>query len=278
MIVDSHTHLFAADQQRYPLFDPTAAYRPTAAGSVELLKEQMDAAGVDRAVTISPWPYRWDMSYVLDVLPANRDWLAVAVLVDPISPDGPATLDRYVREHGVSGMRIHGRVMGIANYDDPRTTPLWAKAAELGIPLDACAAVDEYPVLGQRAEQFPELTIILDHCGYISGPDFNPRVPDVEPVVAMARYPNVYAKLSFFGGASKETYPFADVHWMARRIVDAFGPERCMFGSNFPIPQYNQSFGEYRRTVDLFAEELPLTADERAWTLGGTAARLWRWG
>src|SRR5262245_63871742 len=88
MIVDSHTHLFAADQQRYPLFDPTAAYRPTAAGSVELLKEQMDAAGVDRAVTISPWPYRWDMSYVLDVLPANRDWLAVAVLVDPISPDG----------------------------------------------------------------------------------------------------------------------------------------------------------------------------------------------
>ena len=39
-----------------------------------------------------------------------------------------------------------------------------------------------------------------------------------------------------------------------------------------------QSFGEYGRTVDLFAEELPFTADERAWTLGGTAARLWRWG
>jgi predicted TIM-barrel fold metal-dependent hydrolase len=278
MIVDSHTHLFAADQQRYPLADPTASYRPTTDGGVELLRAQMDAAGVDRAVTISPWPYRWDMSYVLDVLPANREWLAVAVLIDPVSPDGPEQLARYVGEHGVSGLRIHGRVMKIATYDDPATTPLWAKAAELGVVLDACAALDEYPLLARRAEQFPELPIILDHCGYIAGPGVDPEQPDVEPVVAMARYPNVYAKLSFFGSASKQAYPFADVHWMARRIVDAFGPHRCMYGSNFPVLQYNRAFGDYQHTVDLFAKELALTDEERAWTLGGTAARLWRWG
>jgi predicted TIM-barrel fold metal-dependent hydrolase len=275
MIVDSHTHLFAPDPVRYPVADPSASYRPLTDGSVELLKRQAEAAAVDRAVTISPWPYRWDMSYVLDVLPANRSWLAVAVLIDPRAPDGPDRLERYVKQHGVSGLRIHGRCFDLGPYDDPRTTPLWAKAAELGIALDACAALDEYPQLARRAEEFPQLPIILDHCGYIS-PGFNPPEPNLAPVLALARHPNVYAKLTFLATASQEVYPFTDVHWMVREIVDAFGPDRCMCGSNFPTAQYNPKM-TYRQTVELFSEELPLTDEERQWILGKTAARLWRW-
>jgi L-fuconolactonase len=277
VIIDTHTHLFAPDQARYPLADPAASYRPLTEGSVELLKAQMAEAGVHRAVTISPWPYQWDMSYVLDILPTNRSWLAVAVLVDPRSPDGPDRLERYVKEHGVCGLRIHGRTMNLGPYDDPATTPLWTKAAELGITLDACAALDEYPQIAKRAAQFPDLRIILDHCGYIS-PNIDPKEPDLPPVLAMARNPNVYAKLTFFGSASKQEYPFADVHWMARAIIDAFGPQRCMYGSNFPIPQYNQKFGSYKRTVELFTDALGLSDEERTWTLGETAATLWRWG
>jgi predicted TIM-barrel fold metal-dependent hydrolase len=260
---------------RYPLADPTASYRPLTDGSVELLHRQAIEAGVDRAVTISPWPYQWDMSYLLDILPPNRAWLAGAVLVYPRGPDGPAQLERYVKEFGVSGMRIHGRCFDLGPYDDPRTTPLWSKAAELGITLDACAALDEYPQLGRRAEQFPELPIILDHCGYIS-PGFNPPEPTLAPVLALARYPNVYAKLTFLSSASQKPYPFADVHWMVRQIVDAFGPERCMYGSNFPTAQYNPQV-TYAQTKELFAEAIDLTAEERRWILGETASKLWRW-
>jgi predicted TIM-barrel fold metal-dependent hydrolase len=276
VIVDTHTHLFAPDPVRYPLADPAAAYRPMVDGSVEVLKAQMDEAGVDRAVTISPWPYQWDMSYVLDTLPANRSWLAVAVLVHPRRPEGPATLERYVKEHGVCGLRIHGRVFSLGPYDDPVTTPIWAKAAELGIALDACAALDEYPALARRAQEFPTLPIILDHCGYIS-PGYDPEVPTLEPVLRLADYPNVYAKLTFFGTASKGQYPFEDVHWMGRTIIDAFGAERCMYGSNFPTAQYNPRM-TYEQTVQVFSEAIALTDEERSWILGGTAAKLWRWG
>jgi predicted TIM-barrel fold metal-dependent hydrolase len=274
--IDSHTHLFAPDPLRYPVADPQASYRPLTDGSVEFLRAEMNEAAVDRAVTISPWPYRWDMSYVLDVLPSNRSWLAVAVLIDPRRPDGPKQLERYVKEHGVCGLRIHGRVMNLGPYDDPTTTPLWAKAAELGITLDACAALDEYPLIAKRAEQFPNLPIILDHCGYIS-PNVDPPEPNLPPVLALARYPNVYAKLTFFGSASKQGFPFRDVHWMARQIVDAFGPERCLYGSNFPTAQYNPKF-TYKQTVELFSNALELSAEERKWILGETAAKLWRWG
>jgi predicted TIM-barrel fold metal-dependent hydrolase len=276
MIIDSHTHLFAPDPVRYPLADPTASYRPLTPGSVELLRQQMDEAGVDRAVTISPWPYGWDMSYVLDILPAHRTWLAVAVLVNPRSPDGPARLEQYVKEHGVSGLRIHGRAMRLGPYTDPATTPLWRAAADLGIALDACAALDEYPQLAQRAQEFPRLPIILDHCGYIS-PDLDPPKPNLEPVLALARFPNVYAKLTFYGSATLGGYPFADIHWMIRRVVDTFGADRCMYGSNFPTAQYNPKVS-YAQTAELFAEMVELSADERRWVLGDTAAKLWHWG
>ncbi|MCC7355006.1 MAG: amidohydrolase [Anaerolineae bacterium] len=276
MIIDTHTHLFSADFARYPLADPKATYRPVTDGSVERLRAQMDEAGVDRALDISPGFYRWDVRYALDILQKHRSWLAVGVLVDPRSPDGPQRLERYVREYGVSGLRIHGRINDLGPYDDPATTPLWAKAAELGITLDACAALDEYPQIAKRAVEFPHLRIILDHCGYIS-PGIDPEEPNLGPVVAMARYPNVYAKLTFFGSASKGEYPFTDVHWMAREIINAFGPERCMYGSNFPTVQYNAKMS-YRQTVQLVAEVLDLSPQERKWILGDTAARLWRWG
>jgi predicted TIM-barrel fold metal-dependent hydrolase len=244
-------------------------------GSVDLLKAQMDEAGVDRALTIPPWFYRWNMSYALDSLQDNRSWLAVGVLVDPHSPEGPQRLERYVKENGVSGVRVQGRLCKWGPFDDPEATPLWAKAAELGITVDANAAQEEYPQVVKRAVQFPEMRIVLDHCGYVSE-DLAPKEPTVAPVLRMARYPNVYAKLSFFGLASRQEYPFKDVHWMARQIIDAFGPERCMYGSNYPTTQYNPKMS-YTQTVQLISEALNLSDEERPWILGGTAARLWRW-
>jgi predicted TIM-barrel fold metal-dependent hydrolase len=93
----------------------------------------------------------------------------------------------------------------------------------------------------------------------------------------MAEYPNVYAKLSFASSASQQSYPFEDTFWMHRAIIDAFGAERCMYGSNFPTLQYNPKM-TYSQTAQLFSEAMPLSADERTQVLGGTAAKLWRWG
>lgn len=235
MIIDTHTHLFAADLDRYPT-DPATSYQPEVSGSVELLRQQMDDSGVDRALTISPWPYRWNMGYVLDILPENRRWLAVAVLVDPFDAEGPTQLERYVKDHGVCGLRIQGRILEMDPVDQPATTPLWKKAADLGITLDVNASQDEYDAVARRAREFPDLRIVLDHCGYVS-PNLYPPEPTVDAVVRLADLPNVYTKLSFLGAASAGGFPCADVHWMVRRVVDAFGAERCVFGTNSPTAQ-----------------------------------------
>ena len=275
MIIDAHTHIFSSDRNKYPLAAPQSTYRPITDGSVELLRDQMVEAGVDRAVTISPWFHGWDIRYTLDALQAHRSWLAVVALVDQTSADGPQQLARYVHEHGVCGLRIQGQISGLGRFDDPAATPIWEKAADLGLPIDINATHAEYAQVESRIRQFPQIPVILDHCGYISA-DLSPHTPTVEPVLRLAQYPNVYAKLTFLGLPSQAAYPFADVHWMARAIVDAFGAERCLYGSNFPTVQYNPLMS-YRQTMQLFAEEIALTEAERAWILGGTAAKLWQW-
>lgn len=275
MVIDGHTHIVIEDTQRYPLADPQASYRPTTNGSAALLKEQMLAAGVERALTITAGFYGWDNSSALDERKGNEDWLAVGVLVDPAGKDAPAELDRLVAA-GACGLRIQRHLFYHKDLDDPISTPLWQRAAELDLTVDINASHPEYGAVEARVRQFPQTRFILDHCGYVSGalaPDENTTAP----VRALARYPNVYAKLSFLPVASQQAFPFVDVHWMVREIVDAFGPQRCLFGSNFPTAQYSPQTS-YAQTVELFADAIDLSAEERGWILGGTAAGLWRWG
>lgn len=274
MIIDGHTHIFSLDTDRYPLADPDSTYRPHTDGSAALLKRRMDRAGVDRAFTITTGFYGWDNRYTMDQLVGNEEWLAVGVLVDPASPDAPAQLEALV-EQGACGLRIQRHLFYHHDLDDPISAPLWEKAAELDLTVDINATVEEYGQVERRVKQFPDTRFILDHCGYVSG-SLRPRTNTTAPTVHLARYPNVYAKLTFLPLASEEAWPFRDVHWMVRNIVDAFGPERCLFGCNFPTAQYSPETS-YEHIVRLFTEEIDLSPEERAWITSGTAATLWRW-
>lgn len=275
MIIDGHTHIFSQDTKRYPLADPDGSYRPQTDGSALRLKQQMDEAGVDRALTITAGFYGWDNQYAMDQLAGNRDWLAVGVLVNPASPDAPEDLERLVAA-GACGLRIQRHLFYHQALDDQISTPLWRKAADLNLTVDINATVEEYDQVENRIKQFPNTRFVLDHCGYVSG-SLRPDVNTVDPAVKLARYPNVYAKLTFLPLASEAGYPFKDVHWMVHRIVEAFGAERCLFGCNFPTAQYSPDV-TYRQIVRLFTEEIDLTSEDRNWVLGQTAEKLWRWG
>ena len=274
MIIDTHTHIMTLDTERYPLADPNASYRPTTDGAADLLKAAMDGAGVDRAFTISAGFYGWDNSYAMHQVRGGESGWGGGVLVDPASAEGPVELQDLV-EAGACGIRIQRHLFYHRDLDDPISTPLWAKAGQLGLTVDVNASQSEYGAVENRLKEFPETKFILDHCGYVAD-TLSPETNTVAPVVELARYKNAYAKLTFLESASKEAFPFRDVHWMAREVIDAFGPDRCMFGSNFPQKMYSPKMS-YAQTVELFAEAIELSDEERAWILGGTAARLWRW-
>jgi L-fuconolactonase len=274
MIIDSHTHTFSPDTRIYPLANPNSTYRPQTDGSAALLRAQMAAAGVDRAFTITAGFYGWDNQSVIDALPGNSEWLAAGVLIDPASPEAPDLLESSAKK-GASGLRIQRHLFYHHALDDPISTPLWSKAAEMDLTVDINATQEEFGAVENRVRQFPRLRVVLDHCGYVSAA-LKPIQNTVEPVLLLARYPNVYVKLTFLPTASEEPYPFRDVHWMVREIVNDFGAHRCLFGSNFPTAQYSPRTS-YAQTVELFQEVIDLAPEERSWILGGTASQLWKW-
>ena len=274
LIIDSHTHLMTLDTERYPLADPSSGYHPAFEGSADALHEQMQFSGVSKALAISTGFYGWDNSYVLDQQADNKSWLAVAALVDPAGVDSSRSLDALV-EQGVCGLRIQRHLFYQQALDDPISTPLWCAASDLGLTVDINATHEEYAAVEARVRAFPQTRFVLDHCGYVSSA-LAPSENTTAPVRALARYENVYIKLTFLPLASRQAYPFTDVHWMVRELVDAFGPDRCLFGSNFPTVQYSPQTG-YEQTVALFADVVDLSVEERAWILGATAQTLWRW-
>ncbi len=111
-----------------------------------------------------------------------------------------------MKDHGVCGLRIQGRIIEMDPVDQPATTPLWKKAADLGITLDVNVSQDEYDAVAWRAREFPDLRIVLDYCGYVS-PNLYPPESTVDAVVRLADLSNVYTKLSILGAASGGGFP-----------------------------------------------------------------------
>jgi L-fuconolactonase len=277
-IVDTCMHLCSPDVVRYPPCGGKicggywAGGGPSAAkdASPEHLRRLMMQHGVDRAFNFCNGWYGWDNSLALDLLRGRSDWLACGVLLDPADPASPTELRRLVGE-GASGLRIQPPVSG--PLDDPRATALWQVAAELGIPVDVNLPQHDYPQVAPRARQFPDLSIIVDHCGWLVGND--PSSLTVDPACELAHFRNVHPKITFCHAASRQQYPYKDTHPLVHQLVAAFGASRCLWGSNFTGASQSEGGHTYAKAFQLFWTELGFTKEQRSWVMGGTADRLY---
>ena len=119
---------------------------------------------------------------------------------------------------------------------------------------------------------FPKVRVALDH-------SLNMRVgPDLDKILAalsrLAGRPNVYTKLSFLPTGSAQKYPFRDLHEPCRRVIRAFGADRCVWGSNFPCELWCPNV-TYAQHLGLFTHELGLDQSTQEAILGKTAKALW---
>ncbi|MCC7495004.1 MAG: amidohydrolase [Fimbriimonadaceae bacterium] len=273
-IIDAHIHLWSHDMARYP----DIAWReagnsrlPAVDGSAGRLVAAMDAAGVAYALNVQvPW-YREDNRYHLDSVATYPGRFAFLAVMDL---DRPGVAERFEQAHGTlgaQGFRVHYQEIepfAAGKFDDLLTV-----ARRLDVPLQFLGQTAQIPALTQVLARCEGLKVVIDHLLH-PNPVASPEYAAWDGFFALAQLPTVYVKVSLQVNCSKAPYPHRDLHDFTKRVLDAFTPQRCMWGSNYPLIPEGVS---YQQVLDIVRTELPfLAGEELAAVLGGTAATLWQ--
>jgi predicted TIM-barrel fold metal-dependent hydrolase len=92
-------------------------------------------------------------------------------------------------------------------------------------------------------------------------------------LIALARYPRVFVKVSHTWQISKQPYPWPDAQEHVKRLHAAFGPQRLMWATDWPIVE---GWSTYERALAVVRDDMKfLNADDRSWMLSRTIERVW---
>lgn len=267
MIIEWNAHMFSRDTTRYP-FHPRAAYIPDSADwADDPLSDylaHMAAVGIDKAVLVHPEPYGDDHRLVLDCLQREPTRLLATSLFYPRDTDAPQKLTELVRQQPkIIATRFHAHRSTRAYLDsftEPGVCALWETAAALGLIVELHIGPNYAREVVDLIRTHPTCPVLIDHLGEpIMG---NPV--EFADVLALARFENVYMKLSGLSYFSQAAPLYLDAKPFTRWVVDAFGPERLVWGGDTP------------QVVDAHLDHL--SEAEREKVKGGNLAQLLPFG
>jgi predicted TIM-barrel fold metal-dependent hydrolase len=267
-VIDPHVHVWKNDP-RYP-WAKEQSNPPKEDATPEMLLKLMEANGVAHTVVVQFIGYRWDNSYARDAIRRYPGKFQGVCRVNPESPAAPDDLERLVKEEGWRGVRISPAANASGDWiAGPLMPPLWRRAGQLKIPLLVLTSTPRLPQVGKLIEQFPELDVCIDHMADCP----IDRSEELAKLLALARYPRVYVKISHTWSLSKEPYPYRDTHAQVKKVYDAFGPRRLMWGTDWPLVERHCG---YARALAVVRDEMKFWNDEdKRWILGGTVEKLW---
>jgi predicted TIM-barrel fold metal-dependent hydrolase len=277
VIVDTQVHVYAADTPERPwVHDVSYPDMPELTG--DQMVAAMDAVGVDRAIMVSPWTmYATDTSYAESQFKQHPDRFRLVAPIDPRDDDVADQVASWAARPGAAGLRVLFMPGGTTwSADHAGLRSALHAAIEAGLPVNLFCW-GHLPVADELARAFPDIQFVLDHLGLAqSNPLLSPTdaLADLDQVLALARNPNVAIKLTGMCTYSAEGFPFSDLWDPMARVFDAFGVERCLWGTDW---QRSTAIYRYEDAVVAFRDRWPLGESERAAIMGGNALRVYRW-
>jgi predicted TIM-barrel fold metal-dependent hydrolase len=180
-------------------------------------------------------------------------------------------MEALVREHpSIVALRIHAYRETIPPFGSPEISNLWAKAGELGLIIQLHFIPCYAPAFARLIADFPDVPVLLDHLGRPG----QGTAEEYEEVLRLARFEQVYVKLSGVDYASKEAFPHVDIRPLVRRVVKAFGSERIVWGSCYAGGISVETYAQTPTIVDALLDICSET--ELKGVRGETASRLFR--
>ena len=212
----------------------------------------MDAVGVDGAVLVSPFTmYRYDASYALDVYAAHPGRFALIKPVDPTDPAVGDTIAAWAKQDGAVAVRIM-MTRGVSpDPNDPGINRVLTEAAKHSLPVNLLCwgRLDQ---VDQMAANNPNTRLVIDHLGLqqpFEPPPLEQPFAELPKVLKLAAHKNVVIKISGACTLSREPFPYKDIWDPLRRIFDAYGFDRCMWGTDWTRAVQLLTYKQARRCV-----------------------------
>jgi predicted TIM-barrel fold metal-dependent hydrolase len=272
--IDAHSHIWTPDVSHYPLAEgfQVENMKPRSFTAEELLSI-CRPLGVGRVNLIQMSFYRFDNRYMLDMIKLYPDRFVGTAIVDPLgkSPD-QAMVD--LKPKGVRAFRITPNFSKLppSRWLEPSGyEAMFTASAKHSLALSCLIGPDAFPEVDRMARKFPEATVIIDHLGRV-GYTGTIEVTDVDALCALAKHPRLFVKVGAFYALGKKTAPYLDLAPLIRRVVQAFGADRCMWESDSPFQVVQ---GTYLDSIALIRDRLDfLTDEQKDWLLYKTAERV----
>jgi len=245
-IVDTHIHIYDPSRPQGVPWPPKSnelLYKPTLPVTFEAVAKPL---GITGCIVIEASAWLEDNQWVLDQAKEHPIILGFVGHLDPASPDFRTHLNRFSKNRLFKGIRLNSNQ--IVELPPDALRPL----ADAGLMLDAMGNAKMIPALAKLP---PNLRIAIDHMPE-EPPGWTERRAELRD---LAQRPNIYAKVSGVLGTRPE---------LLDEVLAMFGPERVMYGSNWPVSNRRGSYAQVLAAVK------PLESDKFFWK---NAKDCYRW-
>ncbi len=273
LVVDAQVHMWTHATPALPWIPGFTPQLPEPL-TIERILPMMDEAGVDRVVVVPSVNISDD--YGLEAARRHPGRFAVMGRLPLNDPKGAALLPAWKNRPGMLGLRASFFTkQAQTEFAQGKVDWLWPAAERAGIPIMflAYGFVSRFEPIAQR---HPGLRLIVDHLGVNNDMAREGRLAQgIADVVALAKYPNVSVKLSNLVNASLQPYPYHDLNDHLQRVVEAFGPRRCHWGTDLTL-----SFARatWRQRLTHITEELKFLSErDLDWIMGRSILTRLNW-
>ena len=273
-VIDAQVHAYESDHPGRP-WAAVLTGPPSANG--EEMVAAMDAVGVDGAILVSAYTmYRYDPSFALEVRGKYPGRFGLVTPFDAADPGVGEKIDDWVAKDGTVGIRLllaHGISDAAGEAGISR---ILEGARRNDVPVNVYCT-QRHKQVATLAAQFPDVSLVVDHMGIVQ--PFHPPAPEegwaeMPNLLALGEFGNVSVKISGAGTLARTPFPFPDIHKPVRLILDAFGLDRCMWGTDWTRAV---ELLTYEEGVEAFRQGDWLSDSERAALMGGNAQRIYSW-
>lgn len=267
--IDAHQHYWVIARGDYGWMGPHVAPIVRDALPTEMHAHRA-ACGIGRTIVVQAAPTVAETEFLLDLAEDEPSIAGVVGWVDLKAADARSTLERLARRPKLRGIRPMLQDIEDTRYIlDPVCVETLSALPGLGLRFDALVQPRHLSVIAELADLLPRLSIVVDHGAkpFIADGLIEPWASEMQ---ALAARPQIFCKLSGLVTEAGHDWSVERLRPYADHLLACFGPQRLMFGSDWPVVELAATYGQWWETVRELTSGLSET--ERDAVFGGVAA------